>query len=102
MSTSSLAPRLSPVRVTRGTAAIIAAALVAIAIAVAALSSTSATTVSSHPQLATGPSSRLGVPAGYVRDPATHAFLKISGARVSSSVQSTTVPSASNAFSGHR
>jgi hypothetical protein len=42
------------------------------------------------------------VPGGYVRDPATHAFLKIGGTHVSSPVQSTSVPPASNAFGGHR
>lgn len=102
MSTPSLAPTLSPARVTRRSAAIIFAALLAIVIAVVLLTAMSGTTVSSKAKPTYGPSLTAGVPAGYVRDPATHAFLKIGGARVSSPAQSTSVPPASNAFGDHR
>lgn len=102
MSTPSLAPTLSPVRVTRRSAAIIAAALLAIAIAVVVLATTSGTTASSTARPTFGPSPTAGVPAGYVRNPATHAFVKIGGAGVSSSVQSASVPSTGTPFGGHR
>jgi hypothetical protein len=102
MSTQSFASTLSPVRVTRRTAAIVAVALVAIAIAVVLLTATAGTTVSSKAQPTFGPSLTAGVPAGYVRDPATHAFVKIGGAGVSSPLQSASAPPASDAFGGHR
>jgi hypothetical protein len=102
MSTPSLAPTLSLVRITRRSAAIIAAALLAIAIAVVLLTATAGTTASSTAHPTFGASPTAGVPAGYVRDPATHAFLKIGGAGVSSPVQSTSVSPAGTAFGGHR
>jgi hypothetical protein len=102
MSTPSLAPTLSPVRVTRRSAAIIAAALLAIAVAVVLLTGTWGTTASSTARPTYGPSATAGVPAGYVRDPATHAFVKIGGAGVSPSVQSASAPPAGTSFGGHR
>jgi hypothetical protein len=102
MSTPSLAPTLSPVRVTRRSAAIIGAALLAIAIAVVVLAVTSGTTASSKAHPTFGPSATAGVPAGYVRDPATHAFVKIGGAGLSSPVQSASAGPAGTPFGGQR